>query len=84
MSICHNIELSNRKIAFLFLLAYIVTWIYSFPLDWFLGLSVVGPKPELEHYTALLKKIDDFSNQTPIYVITTRVIQFLSFNLNYF
>jgi hypothetical protein len=71
---CHNRELSTRTILFLFFSAYTITWFQSFPFDWATNFSVVGPKPEFENYTALLRQIPEFSDEIPTYILTIKVI----------
>jgi hypothetical protein len=58
----------------MFSLAYLITFVFSFPLNWIVKENVMGPKPEFENYTAVLKQIPDFSKEVPTYLMTLRVI----------
>jgi hypothetical protein len=77
MTICHNRELKTRTILFLFFLAYMILWIYSFALSWAKDIIIIGPKPEFDNYTAILEQIPEFSDQIPTYVLSIVVILYL-------
>jgi hypothetical protein len=74
MWICHNREFSTRSILFIFFLAHIIVFIHCFPISWSANILILGPKPELENYTATLKQISDFSEEVPTYIMTIKVI----------
>lgn len=76
MSVCRNRELSTRSIFIMAILAYLILWIYSFPVKWVSLNSVTGPTPELANYTELIKNVSDWSENVPTYMITIKVSLF--------
>jgi hypothetical protein len=84
MSVCNKYELKTSFIIFLWLFAYLIVWFYAFPLGWLSNNAIIGPKEGLENYTALLKQIPDFLNDTPIYIMSPKVIFLRFFNINKF
>jgi hypothetical protein len=55
-------------------LAYFITWYDSFPIFSAKRGVEIGPKPGFENYTAMLKRIPEFSNEVPRYIIAVKVI----------
>jgi hypothetical protein len=73
MGVCHNRELKTRTILLLFFLAYAIFWLYYFPLTRATDILTIGPKPELENYTSVLRQIPEFSIEIPTYISIAKV-----------
>lgn len=74
MSVCHNIELSNKKISILVFVAYFVTWLHTFPNSY--NFMVFSDTPEAEEYNKELERFEMWNGSIPTYAATVLVRHF--------